>query len=68
MKAWYNQSRSPREVLRFLLAKACALTIICFGQQAKNYMVHAETLVGMFQMAQLKQSFGKIADHYMFLI
>ena len=54
MKAWYNQSRSPREVLRFLLAKACALTIICFGQQAKNYMVHVETLVGMFQMAQLK--------------
>ena len=36
------------EGLRFLLTKVCALTIVCFGQQAKNCMVKAESLVGSY--------------------
>ena len=40
--------------LRFLLTKVCALTIVCFSQQAKNYMVKAEYLVAMFQTGQLR--------------
>ena len=40
--------------LRFLLTKVCALTIVCFGQQAKNYMARAESLVGMFRTGHLR--------------
>ena len=42
------------EGLRFLLTKLCALTVVCFGQQAKNYMARAESLVGTFQTGQLR--------------
>ena len=65
----------PQRPLRFFLTKVCALTIVSTGQQAKNYMVKTESLVGRifggifgtFQTGQLRQSFRKIADHYIFL-
>ena len=63
------------EASKIFLTKVCALTIVSTGQQAKNYMVKTESLVGRifggifgtFQTGQLRQSFRKIADHYICL-
>ena len=40
--------------LEYSLTKVYALTIVCFGQQAKNYMARAKSLVGTFQTGQLR--------------